>query len=207
VENVTFRYDGSEVDVIKDFSHDFKPGSITAIVGMTGRGKSTLSRLILSLLRPASGEITLYDGSGSYKSDAGTRCNFMYVPQGNSLLSGSIRNNLLLANPDATDDEMMEALHVADADFVLDLPEGLDSVCAETGGGLSEGQAQRIAIARAMLRPGGILIMDEASSSLDSITERRIMERISERCRGKKTVIFITHREAMLGFADECIEL
>ena len=207
VENVTFRYDDSEVDVIEGFSHDFTPGSITAIVGKTGRGKSTLSRLILSLLRPTSGDIWLYDASGSYRSDIGTRCNFMYVPQGNSLLSGSIRDNLRLANPDASDDEMKDALHVADADFVLDLPAGLDSVCAETGGGLSEGQAQRIAIARALLRPGGILVMDEASSSLDSATERRIMERLSERCRGKKTVIFITHREAMLEFADACIEL
>jgi len=207
VENVTFHYDDSDVDVIDNFSHDFTPGSITAIVGQTGRGKSTLSRLILSLLRPSGGEIRLYDSSGSYKSDVGTRCNFMYVPQGNSLLSGSIRDNLRLADPDATDDEMKDALHVADADFVLELPAGLDTVCAETGGGLSEGQAQRIAIARALLCPGGILIMDEASSSLDSATERRIMERLSERCRGKKTVIFITHREAMLEFADSCIEL
>lgn len=207
VEDVSFHYDDSESDVIDHFSHDFTPGSITAIIGQTGRGKSTLSRLILSLLRPSSGNIWLYDDSGSYKSDVGTRCNFMYVPQGNSLLSGSIRDNLRLANPDATDEEMKDALHVADADFVFDLPAGLDSICAETGGGLSEGQAQRIAIARALLRSGGILIMDEASSSLDSATERRIMERLSERCRGKKTVIFITHREAMLEFADSCIEL
>ena len=207
VENVTFRYDDSEINILEGFSHDFTPGSITAIVGTTGRGKSTLCRLILSLLRPSSGTITLYDDSGSYKSDFSTRCNFMYVPQGNSLLSGSIRDNLLIANPDATDDEMKDALHVADADFVLDLPDGLDSVCAETGGGLSEGQAQRIAIARALLRPGGVLIMDEASSSLDSVTERKIMERLYERCHGKKTVIFITHREAMLEFADACIGL
>lgn len=126
----------------------------------------------------------------------------MYVPQGNSLMSGTIRQNMLLARENATDEELKEALHIAAADFVLDLPDGLDTPCSEIGRGLSEGQAQRVAIARALLRPGGILILDEATSALDADTEMALLERINGRYKGNKTIICITHRPAAASFAD-----
>ena len=191
-------------------SFDFLPGKMTVITGPTGEGKSTLAQLLLALLVPSSGRLELYGAtSGSSDSDRAsvpvspaTRCNFMYVPQGNSLLSGSVRANLLLARPSATDEELREALHLAAADFVLELPDGLDTPCAEIGRGLSEGQAQRIAIARALLRPGGILILDEATSALDPATEQLVLSRIKERFGQSKTIICITHRPAASQLAD-----
>ena len=127
---------------------------------------------MLSLIHPTAGKIILYDNHGRQSEcHAGTRSNFTYVPQGNTLFSGTIRENLLLGNPYATDEEMQTALIHACADFVFQLPEGLDSRCGEQGTGLSEGQSQRIAIARALLRPSGILLFDEATSSLDTATE------------------------------------
>ncbi|MBO4476022.1 MAG: ABC transporter ATP-binding protein, partial [Bacteroidales bacterium] len=143
VENLTFTYEGVHEAVVRSLDYDFKPGSMTAIIGSTGAGKSTLVRVIMSLLAPDSGQVILYDGSREVPSGVRTRCNFMYVPQGNSLMSGSIRDNLLLAKPDASEAELHEALHLAAADFVYDLQDGLDTVCAEIGAGLSEGQAQR----------------------------------------------------------------
>ena len=104
-----------------------------------------------------------------------TRCNFTYVPQGNTLFSGTIRENLLMGNPEATEEDMNHALRTAVADFVFSLPDGIDTLLTEQGGGLSEGQAQRIAIARALLRPGHILLLDEATSALDSETERLLL--------------------------------
>lgn len=133
------------------------------------------------------------------------RCNFVYVPQGNTLLSGTLRDNLLLGNPEATDEEMVAALRMACADFVFDLPQGLDTVFAEQGGGLSEGQAQRIAIARALLRPGSIMLLDEATSALDADTERTLLHNLlSDQ---QRTVIFVTHREAVVGYCDQVIDL
>ena len=120
------------------------------------------------------------------------RCNFRFVPQGNSLMSGTVRDNLLLGNADATEEEMREALRLAAADFVFERPEGLDTPCSEQGSGLSEGQAQRIAIARALLQKGAIILMDEACSSVDSRTERRILENLSKGIQDK-TIIWVTH--------------
>ena len=205
VEGLSFSY-GDDA-VIDGLSYDFKPGTMTAILGRTGAGKSTLVRLIMALLAPSRGEIYLYDGKRRVRSDVSTRCNFMYVPQGNSLMSGTIRENLLLAREDATQSEMEEALHMAAADFVLELPKGLDTLCSETGGGLSEGQAQRIAVARALLRPGGVLILDEATSALDAQTESEMLARITERFRGSKTIICITHRSAAADCADGVLDL
>ena len=122
-------------------------------------------------------------------------------------MSGSVRENLLMASPSATEDDMKEALHLAVADFVLDLPNGLDTVCSEKGSGLSEGQAQRIAIARALLHTGGALILDEATSSLDAETERLLLERLSEKYHGRKTIIWITHRESVAGIADAVLKI
>lgn len=202
IEKLSFRYDEDSPCVLKDIDFDFKPGSMTAILGSTGAGKSTLVRIIMNLLDQTGGKVVLYDGKRSIESCPDTRCNFMYVPQGNSLMSGTIRHNLLLARPDATEDEMKEVLHLSAADFVFDLPSGLDTPCSEIGRGLSEGQAQRIAIARALLRPGGILILDEATSALDAETEIELLTRLSERYKGQKTILCITHRPAATGYAD-----
>ena len=208
VEHVSFTYEGVNTPVVRGLDFDFTPGSMTAIIGSTGAGKSTLVRVIMALLPPDSGSIILYDGTGaSVSSGVRTRCNFMYVPQGNSLMSGTIRENLLLAKPDASEDELREVLHLAAADFVYELQDGLETTCAEIGAGLSEGQAQRIAIARALLRPGGILVLDEATSALDADTELELLERLGARFRGTKTILCITHRPAATSYADKVLKL
>lgn len=199
VENVSFRYPDGDREILKNFSHDFVPGSRTAIIGETGAGKSTLIRLMLSILSPQEGRISVYDAETSFEASQRTRVNFVYVPQGNTLFSGTIRDNLLIGNPSATEEEMKAALETAAASFVMDLPQGLDSICGEGGTGLSEGQSQRIAIARGLLRPGSIMLFDEFSSSLDPETEEKLLENL---CNGNsdKTMIFITHREAITHF-------
>lgn len=206
MEHVSFAYPDGTRKVIDDFSHNFMPGSRTAIVGETGAGKSTLIRLILALLRPQSGSIVIYGPRSSAEASAATRCNLTYVPQGNSLLSGTVRDNLLLGDPEADEAGMKEALRIAAADFVFQLPDGLDTPCSENGGGLSEGQAQRIAIARALLRRGSILLLDEFSSSLDPETEKRLMENLSSALPGR-TMIFITHRRKITEYCSDIIEL
>ena len=212
VEDVTFAYsdvpEGMPAQMVfEHFTHDFKPGTVTAIMGVTGAGKSTLTRLMLALLRPTSGSITVYDDEVSVPVSPATRCNFRYVPQGNSLMSGTVRDNLLLANPSATEEEMKEALHMAVADFIFDLPDGLDTLCSEKGSGLSEGQAQRVAIARALLHTGGVLILDESTSALDRDTEDELLRRLSKRLSGGKTIIWITHRESVTSIADAVLRI
>lgn len=206
--DVTFAYPDGNRDILHGFTHDFRPGTSTAIVGETGAGKSTLLRLILGMLQPQGGSVSLYNDDGiEQKASTTTRRSLVYVPQGNSLLSGTIRSNLLLANPQATDSLMMEALHTAAADFVEHLPQGLDTPCGESGAGLSEGQAQRIAIARALLCYGRrILLLDEFSSALDTDTEHLLMERLTAHTAGK-TMIFITHRREIAHRCDETITL
>lgn len=206
MENVTFAYPEGDRNVVENFSYDFKPGSHTAILGETGAGKSTLIRLMLALLKPQQGDIWIYDESRRVKASPSTRCNMVYVPQGNSLLSGTIRDNLLLGNPQATDEEMKEALRMAAAEFVEALPDGLDTVCSEAGGGLSEGQAQRIAIARALLRKGSVLLLDEFSASLDERTEERLMQNLTHKLTGH-TMIFITHRLRITDYCEKIIEI
>ena len=204
--DVSFRYVDGEEEVISHLNEDFTPGSMTAILGETGAGKTTLVRLILSLIRPTSGSVTLYDGEREIEVSPQTRANLVYVPQGNTLFSGTIRDNLLLGRPDATDAELWEALHIACAEFVESLPEKLDSPCGEQGGGLSEGQAQRIAIARSLLRRGSVWLFDEATSALDPDTERRLLERMAK-ARNGRTVIFITHRPSVLEHCDRVLRV
>ena len=148
----------------------------------------------------------MYDAEREVEVSPQTRSNLVYVPQGNTLFSGTIRENLLLGRPDATDEELWEVLRVACAEFVLSLPNGLDTACGEQGGGLSEGQAQRIAIARSLLRPGSVLLLDEATSALDPDTERRLLERLAE-ARGLRTLIFITHRPSVLEYCDRVLRV
>ena len=206
IENVSFSYTENEQNIIQNFSHDFTPGSLTAIIGETGVGKSTLMRLLLALLLPDNGEVIFYNNEREVSASPLTRCNIVYVPQGNTLLSGSIRDNLLLGKPDATEDELRQALHIAVADFVYDLPLGLDTQCGELGAGFSEGQAQRIAIARGLLRPGGIMLLDEPTSSLDKDTEQLLLSRLAEQA-NNKTVILVTHKEATVQFCTSSIKL
>ena len=194
VENLDYRYPDGKRMILKDLTFDFPPLSRTAIVGETGAGKSTLIRLMLALLKPVGGRVVLYDEAQETPASAATRCNLVYVPQGNTLFSGSVRENLLMGKPDATEDEMKAALETAVADFVYSLPDGLETRCGEGGSGLSEGQSQRIAIARGLLRPGSILLLDEFSSSLDPETEQKLMDNLTKKAAGK-TMIFITHRE------------
>ena len=192
-DDVSFRYAKGDREILSHFTHEFRPGSKTAIMGETGIGKTTLFRLILGFIEPTSGKVAV----------GGELC---FVPQGNTLMSGTIRYNLQLARPDATDDELRAVLHTACADFIFDLPDGLDTELGERGSGLSEGQAQRIAIARGLLHGGDILLLDEISSFLDEPTERELYHRLFT-AYPQKTMLFITHRTAVSTLCDEQVFL
>jgi len=206
IQDVSFRYATGDREILSHFTHQFAAGSKTALMGHTGAGKTTLFRLLLGLIKPNQGSMELFNADNRQAISEHTRSNFVFVPQGNSLMSGSIRYNLQLAKPDATDEELREVLHTAMADFVLDLPEGLDAECGERGGGLSEGQAQRIAIARGLLRPGNIMLLDEISASLDEQTEQELYKRLFA-AYPQKTMIFITHRPTVCELCNEVIRL
>ena len=192
-DDVSFRYAKGDRMVFEHFSHEFKPGSKTAIMGETGIGKTTLFRMLLGFIEPTSGQVV-------------RNAAFCFVPQGNTLMTGTIRYNLQLAKPEATDQELFDVLHTACADFVKELPEGLDTELGERGSGLSEGQAQRIAIARGLLRPGTILLLDEISSALDEATERELFVRLFAMY-PERTFLLITHRTLVAELCDEVIRL
>lgn len=201
IENLTFSYSAKEKHVLSNFSMVVKPGTMVAIMGETGVGKTTLLRLLLALVKPNSGSIVIEDENESVEVSESTRSNFVYVPQGGSLFSGTIRENLLLGNAQANDDELMRVLQIASASFVFELPNGLDTLLAESGSGLSQGQAQRIAIARSLLRPGKILLLDEATSALDTQTEEAFLVNLKREI-ADRTVLFITHHEKIASFCD-----
>ena len=206
LQDISFHYADGDREILSHFSYNFHPGSKTALMGITGAGKTTLFRLMLALIKPNEGTMTVYGPQGKEYISENTRSHFVFVPQGNTLMSGTIRYNLQLAKPEATDEEMRQVLHTAMADFIFDLPEGIDTECGERGGGLSEGQAQRIAIARGLLRPGSILLLDEISASLDEQTERELYRRLFE-AYPQKTMIFITHRQLVCELCDAKVTL
>ena len=201
--DISYAYD--KENVIEHLSFDFAPGTCTAILGETGAGKTTLIRIILALLQPSSGKAVIYNAHRERRLSPRLRTNFVYVPQGNTLMSGTIYDNLRLGRIEATEEDMYEALHVACADFVKDLPQGLHTSCSESGGGLSEGQAQRIAIARALLRNRPIMLFDEATSALDPDTERQLLKNVLST--NNRTVIFITHRPAVVDYCDQTLKI
>lgn len=206
IEDVGFSYEvNGQKPVINHLTLTLEPATCTAVMGPTGSGKTTLIRLLLSLIHPDQGHVYIYNEKNREELSACHRCNFVYVPQGNTLLSGTLRENLLLGNPAATESQMLDALKLACADFVADLPDGLDTVFSEQGGGLSEGQAQRISIARALLRPGSIMLLDEATSALDAETEQQLLKNLLGN--NSHTVVFITHREAVVGYCQQVISL
>ncbi|MBP1617316.1 MAG: hypothetical protein H6Q14_1143 [Bacteroidetes bacterium] len=190
LENVSFQYDDQKV--IEGFTAGFEIGQPVAILGSSGKGKTTLIRLMLSLVKPDNGKIYFMTGGSRHPVSMDTRTNFSYVPQGNTLFSGTIRENLLLAKQSATNTELEEVLKLACADFVFLLSEGLDTTIGELGYGLSEGQAQRIAIARALLRDSSVWLFDEISSALDSETTKQLIINLFKA--GKdRIMIFVTH--------------
>ena len=202
LDHVSYHYPDYQKIILQDFSHDFRPGTSTAIVGETGRGKTTLLRILSGLAMPTSGSVSMYDTLGYIIPHADMRTHMTYIPQGNTMLSGTIRSNMLLARPSADEADIKRALHIAAADFVLDLPNGIDTEIGEHAVKLSEGQAQRLAIARGVLHGGSILLLDEISSSLDPATEKTLLTRLFE-ASPDKTIILVTHR---MEAADQCDE-
>ena len=206
VQDISVRYPGSTVPVLSHFSARFPAGSVTVVMGASGAGKTTLGDVLLGLLQPESG-VVLVDGrpmAGLVRAQWRDRVG--YLAQEPMLLHGTIRENLLFARPDATDEDLRTALRAAACDFVDTLPQGLDAPLGERGVLVSGGERQRIALARALLRQPGLLVLDEATSALDAETEARILETVRS-LRGRCTVVFCTHREAVRSVADQVIEI
>lgn len=204
IKNISFTYESEKV--LDGVSISVKPSERVGIVGSSGAGKTTFIRLLLSLIEPDEGE-AFYIADGVQEAVTSDSRRFIsYVPQGNTLLSGTIRSNLHTADENATDEQMWQALEIACADkFVRKCPQGLDTPLSEKAGGISEGQAQRIAIARAILRNRPVLILDEATSALDEATESKIFERLTAQT--DKTCFIITHRRSMLKYCDSVFEI
>ena len=206
IKDLTFGY--TEETVLENVSLNVKPGEFVAIIGESGIGKTTLIRLIMSFMSNVQGVVSFYNGAGeSIKANASTRNFIAYVPQGNTLFSGTVRENILMGNLSATEEEIYDALKLsAGYDFVMELPKGLDTVIGERGHGISEGQAQRLAIARAFVRKAPLLILDEATSSLDEATELSVLEGL-QALNPKPTCIIITHRKSILKYCDREIKI
>lgn len=201
VNNVSFSYGGEEI--LENCSFTAEKGHITALTGESGSGKSTLFKLILGLYEPRSGSITV---NGETEVDTSLRGLFSYVPQGNMVLSGTVRDNITLCDPDIDEEKIIKAAKAAEIyDYIVSLPEGLDTVLSERGAGLSEGQLQRISIARALLNDAPVLLLDEATSALDEATETKVLGNIKNMT--DKTVIFITHRNTSLKVCDKIVRV
>ena len=203
-EHLTFAYDRDPV--MTDVSLTVPKGGLTVIVGQSGIGKSTLLKLLLGLYRPNSGTLSIDTPDGPIMADRSTRSLFSYAPQGNFLLSGTIRENLTITNPQASEAEIRAALHASALDEYIDtLPLGLETVLMENGAGLSEGQAQRLSLARAIISGAPVLLLDEVTSALDDATEATVLERIT--ALPGRTCIAVTHRPAALALARNIIEV
>lgn len=205
--NVNFSYN-NEKQVFNDFCIDVKPGSFVAITGSSGSGKTTLTRLLLGFLSPNSGNISFYDNSGNTNPyQIGVRHITGYVPQGNTLLTGSILQNVCFGIKKPDRELAKKALYIADAeDFVSELPNGMDTEIGENSIGISEGQAQRIALARAIATNPKLMILDEATSALDKKTEINILSRLQS-MENRPTILCITHRDTPLAYCDENISI
>lgn len=206
-DNVAFTYETDDGEILSNMSFEISYNKHVGIVGTSGTGKTTFIRLLLSLITPDSGTITYIDENNNEEiASPASRRFISYVPQGNTLMSGTIRDNLLSGNKNATEQQMWDALELADAKrFVAKTTNGLDTELNEGAGGISEGQAQRIAIARALLRDKPVMILDEATSALDEKTEARIFERLTKL--SNKTCFIITHRRSMLSYCDTVLEI
>lgn len=192
-QGVSFAYGQNEVFTDADF--EIRKNDFVVISGISGIGKSTLFKLLLGVLTPDGGEIRVTAGGRTYPADKNTRGLFAYVPQGNLLFSGTVRDNIRFIKEDATDEEVLRAAKIACADtFIDELPAGLDTLLGEGGSGLSEGQMQRIAVARAILTDAPVLLLDEATSALDEETEARLLQNI--RALENKTCLIISHKKA-----------
>lgn len=200
VDRVQASYDNNKI-VLQDVSLQAGPGEIVALVGASGEGKTTLLRMLLGLIQPQEGRLLLREKNGSeHPIGPGTRHNFSYVPQGNTVLAGTVAQNLRLGNPNAGEDEIIEALKGACAwEFVRKMPDGIHSRIGEGGKGLSEGQAQRISIARALLRKAPVMLLDEVTSALDSKTERQVLSYLTSL---GITTIVTTHRPSVLSMCN-----
>lgn len=206
VSGLTFGY--TQDNVLENVSLHIAPGEFVAVIGESGIGKTTLIRIIMSFMSNIQGSVTFYNEKGeTQKANAATRNFIAYVPQGNTLFSGTVRENIRMGNLNATEEEMNEALNLAAAyDFVQELPKGIDTVIGERGHGLSEGQAQRIAIARAFVKKAPFLILDEATSSLDEATEQEVIRGL-QRLTPRPTCLVITHRKSILKYCDREIKI
>lgn len=206
LQEMSFGY--TDEMVLEEVSLDIKPGEFVAIIGESGIGKTTLIRIIMSFMSNVSGEVTFYNEKGEVEAaNAGTRNYLSYVPQGNTLFSGTVRENIRIGKLDATEEEMWEALKLSSGyDFAKGLPNGLDTVIGERGHGLSEGQAQRIAIARAFIRKAPFLILDEATSSLDEETELSVLKGLQE-LSPRPTCLIVTHRKSILAVCDRELKI
>lgn len=203
-EGLSFSYDRDPV--MTDVSLTIPKGGLTVIIGVSGIGKSTLLKLLLGLYRPSAGSLVVDTPDGPIPVDRGTRSLFTYAPQGNFLLSGTLRENLTYTNPHATEEQIREALYVSAMDeYIATLPDGLETVLRENGAGLSEGQAQRLSLARAILSGAPVLLLDEVTSALDAATEAVVLERIT--ALPGKTCIAVTHRPAAMKLASHIIEV
>ena len=201
VNNITFAY--KDETILENCNFEAKKGQITAITGESGSGKSTIFKVILGLFEAQEGNITI---SGDTLLDTSLRGLFAYVPQGNMILSGSIRENLTLCNENITEDEIIKVAKAAEIyDTIMSLPDGFDTLVTERGGGLSEGQIQRISLARALLTDAPVLLLDEATSALDEPTETRVLSNIKELT--DKTILFVTHRNTSLKVCDKIISV
>ena len=207
LKEASMHYKNGE-DVIHKGNFTANSGEITAIIGPSGEGKTTLIRVLLGLLYPTEGGAELRNSEGvKCRLSVGTRKLFGYVPQGNTVFAGSITENMRMVKEDATDEEIREALKTACAyEFVEKLPKGMETVIGEKGSGLSEGQAQRLAIARALLKNAPVLILDEATSALDIDTEKRVLKNIMKKDHGR-TCIVTTHRPSVLDISDHIYEI